>query len=348
MGPSLFEELSLTAQTAYAELVEQTRAFELEALAGLKGSFHTRSIHGRRYVYFGYRDVDGKQRMAYVGPDDKRVKALVERFNNVKAPRRLAPVAQSAQALGCSATPLKHYRIIRQLSAYGFFRAGGVLIGTHAFVAMGNLLGVHWAAGERTQDVDFAHAGRNVSIALPANLKLSVHDALTSLEMGLLPIQEFSGIAGARYRNPADPELRLDFLTAQTRTGSIVVLKDLGLALQPLKFMEFSLIRTTQAVLLSRAGACMVNIPAPERYAVHKLIVYGERPVAQRVKAVKDLAQAAALAQWHLANGLAGRFNEAWKDALGRGKGWTKRAMEGRRALLTKHPGLASNDLWGV
>ena len=41
MGAALFEELSLTAQTAYAELVEQTRAFELEALAGLKGSFHT-------------------------------------------------------------------------------------------------------------------------------------------------------------------------------------------------------------------------------------------------------------------------------------------------------------------
>ena len=196
--------------------------------------------------------------------------------------------------------------------------------------------------------MDFAHAGRNVSIALPANLKLSVHDALTSLEMGLLPIQEFSGVAGAQDRNPADPELRLDFLTAQTRAGNTVVLRDLGLALQPLKFMEFSLIRTTQAVLLSRAGACMVNIPAPERYAVHKLIVYGERPVAQRVKAVKDLAQAAALAQWHLANGLAGRFNEAWEDAMERGRGWKQRAMEGRRALLAKHPELSSKDLWGV
>ena len=76
MGFPLFEELSLTAQTAYAELVEQTRTFELEALAGLKGSFHTRTIHGRRYVYFGYRDVDGTQRMAYVGPAGKRVKTL--------------------------------------------------------------------------------------------------------------------------------------------------------------------------------------------------------------------------------------------------------------------------------
>lgn len=57
---------------------------------------------------------------------------------------------------------------------------------------------------------------------------------------------------------------------------------------------------------------------------------------------VATLEQAAALAQWHLANGLAGRFNEAWEDAMERGRGWKKRAMEGRRALLMKHPELSS------
>jgi hypothetical protein len=344
----LYRELPLSAQTAYAELLEQARAFELEALAGLKGAFHKRSIHGRSYVYFGYRDADGKGRMVYVGPDDERVEALVSRFRQVKAPRKLSPAAQSAQALGCAATPPKHYRIIRQLSAYGFFRAGGVLIGTHALVAIGNMLGVRWIASERTQDVDFAHAGRNVSIALPANLRISVHNALTSLEMGLLPIQQFSGKAGAQYRNPADPELRLDFLTSETRSGKTVVLDELGLALEPLKFMEFLLVGTTQAALLAREGACVVNIPAPERYAVHKLIVYGERPASERAKAAKDLEQAAALAQWHLANSGAARFNKAWRDALGRGRGWKKRAEEGRSALLKKHPDLSAGELWRI
>jgi len=342
----LFRELSLAGQTAYGELLEQTRAFELEALAGLKGAFHRRILHGHAYVYFGYRDADGKLRMAYVGPADDRVNALVARFDAVKAPRKLAPAAQSAMALGCAATPSKHYRIIRQLSSYGFFRAGGVVVGTHAFVAMGNLLGVRWTAGERTLDVDFAHAGRNVSIALPANIRLSVHDALTSLEMGLLPIQQFSGVAGAQYRNPADPELRLDFLTPATRAGKTVVLEELGLSLEPIKFMEFLLVGTTQAALLSRQGACIVNIPAPERYAVHKLIVRGERPAAERVKAAKDLAQAAALAQWHLVNGQARRFNAAWRDAMVRGAGWRKRADAGRRALLARHAELSDRALW--
>lgn len=221
-----------------------------------------------------------------------------------------------------------------------------MLVGTHAFVAMGNMLGARWAAGERTLDVDFANAGRNVSIALPASVKLSVHDALNSLEMGLLPIQQFSGISGAQYRNPADLELRIDFLAPKTRSGNVAVLKDLGLALEPLKFIEFSLIDTAQAALLAREGACIVSIPAPERYAVHKLIVYAERPVSQRVKAVKDLEQAAALAQWHLDNGQAAQFNAAWRDAVGRGREWKKRAEIGKRALIERHPVLQNNELW--
>ncbi|MFO1339528.1 MAG: nucleotidyltransferase domain-containing protein [Burkholderiaceae bacterium] len=346
MVSNLYAELPLTAQTAFAELVDETRSLELDVLAGLKGSFSRRTIRGHSYVYFGYRDVDGRQRMSYVGPANERVNALVAKFGEVKAPRRLAPQAQAAAALGNAATLPKHFRVVRQLAAYGFFRAGGVLIGTHAFVAMANMLGVRWADAQRTQDVDFAHAGKNVSVALPADLRLSVHDALTSLEMGLLPISEFSGKTGAQYRNPADPELRLDFVTAAGRGGSVVVMDQLGLALEPLKFMEFSLEGTTQTALFSREGACLVNIPAPERYAVHKLIVHGERPVAERGKAVKDLAQAAALAQWYLGNAGAASFNTAWRDALGRGKGWRQRAIQGRDAMLTRYPFLDRPELW--
>lgn len=345
--PLLYRELSLAAQTAYAELLDQARMLELDALAGLTGSFHRRTIKGRSYVYFGYRDpIDGRQRRVYVGPDDERVDALIQRFREAKAPKKLSPQAKAAIALGCAATVPKHFRIVRQLGSYGFFRAGGVLIGTHAFVAMANMLGVRWTHGDRTLDVDFAHAGRNVSLALPSDVQLSVHDALTSLEMGLLPIQELSGRVGAQYRNPKDPELRLDFLTSMTRDGRPVVIEELGLALEPLRFMEFSLEGVTQAALLSNDGACLVNLPAPERYAVHKLIVHGERDTASRAKALKDLEQAAALAHWHVDNGQVDAFNAAWRDARSRGKGWRARMQEGRAALLARHPELDIESLW--
>jgi hypothetical protein len=342
-----FSELNLSSQTAYAELFEQTRSFEMtNALAGLKGSFHKLERKGKSYWYFAYRDTDQKTRMAYVGPDDARVQALVVKFAEIRQDKPLAPAARSAIALGCAPVVPKHFRIIKRLSEYGFFRAGGILIGTHAFLALGNMLGVRWLDGAATLDVDFAHAGRNISIALPASIKLDVHGALESLEMGLLPIAQFNGSAGAQYRNPQDQELRIDFVTSMTRDNETVMLPDLNLALEPLKFMEFSLEQTTQGCVFGNAGSCVVNLPAPERFAVHKLIVYGERPVSERVKSRKDILQAASLANYFSANGQADVFNAAWRDALQRGKGWRERAIQGRNALTSIAPDLATSELW--
>jgi hypothetical protein len=117
-------------------------------------------------------------------------------------------------------------------------------------------------------------------------------------------------------------------------------MEGLGLVLEPLKFMEFSLEGTTQGVVFSGSGACVVNLPDPARYAVHKLIVFGERPIAQRAKSNKDLVQAAALVEWHLANGASERVAAAWQDAVGRGSGWNQRAEQGRAELLARYPHL--------
>ncbi len=342
-----FAELPLSAQTAYAELAEQTRAFETtNALAGLTGSFQKLGRKGLSYWYFAYRDLDGKVRMSYVGPDEERVRALITRFEVSRVGKPLAPQAQAAIALGCAPTPPKHFRIVRRLGDYGFFRAGGVLVGTHAFVAFGNLLGVRWKQGSVTLDVDFAHAGKNVSVALPANLHLDVHGALESLEKGLLPLTEFDGRTGAQYRNPKDPELRLDFVTSATRAGRAVVIKDLNIALEPLKFMEFPFEGTTQGCVFGAHGACTVNLPAPQRYAVHKLIVYGERPPAEKTKARKDLLQAASLAEYFASQGQERLFNVAWRDAINRGGGWRRRALAGKKAMLRLEPALDNAKLW--
>lgn len=337
----------LAAQTAYAELFEQTQTFELtNALAGLTGAFHQRLLKGHRYWYFAYRDIDGKLHTVYVGPDNERVRALVERFAAVRQKRPLAPAARIAMLAGCQPAAPKHFRIIKRLAEYGFFRAGGILIGTHAFLALGNLLGVRWLAGTATLDVDFAHAGKNISLALPASIKIDVHAALESLEMGLLPLSQFNGQLGAQYRSPRDAELRIDFVTSMTRSRKPLVVPHLNLTLEPMKFMEFSLEQTIQGCVFSHLGACVVNLPAPERYAVHKLLVYGERPVDERAKASKDLWQAASLASYFLDNGQAEAFAAAWRDATSRGRGWRKRAEQGRRALLALAPELASDALW--
>lgn len=343
-----YSELPLSAQTAYAELAERTSAFELDnALSGISGSFHTLARKGNAYWYFSYREAGAnRSRVIYVGPDNEPVRALVEKFRRERNPKALAPQALAAINLGCAAIAPKHFRIVKRLAEYGLFRAGAVLVGTHAFFAYGNMLGVRWRDATATLDVDLAHAGRNVSVALPADIEVNVHGALQSLEMGLLPITELDGAIGSQYRNPNDAELRVDFLTSRGRGNKSVKIPALNVALEPLKFMEFSLEGTTQGCIFGRTGACTVNLPAPERYAVHKLLVYGERPVAQRTKATKDLLQVASLASYFAQTGQARAFNIAWRDLVSRGRGWRSRARQGLAALVRVAPDLELNNLW--
>ena len=140
--------------------------------------------------------------------------------------------------------------------------------------------------------------------------------------------------------------MRVDFLTSRTRSNKPVTVPALNIALEPLKFMEFSLEGTTQGCVFGRTGACTVNLPAPERYAVHKLLVYGERPVAQRTKATKDLLQVAALASYFEQTGQANVFNAAWRDLVSRGRGWRSRARQGLAALVKLSPDLELKTLW--
>ena len=343
-----YNELPLSAQTAYAELAERTRVFELDnALSGISGSFHTLQRKGNAYWYFSYRETGAERsRVIYVGPDNTQVRALVEKFRRERNTKALAPQALAAINLGCTANAPKHFRVIKRLAEYGLFRAGAVLVGTHAFLAFGNVLGVRWHDAVTTLDVDLAHAGRNVSVALPGDIEVNVHGALQSLEMGLLPITELDGSIGTQYRNPDDSELRVDFLTSRTRSNKPVNVPALNIALEPLKFMEFSLEGTTQGCVIGRTGACTVNLPAPERYAVHKLLVYGERPIAQRTKATKDLLQVAALASYFAQTGQAKVFNAAWRDLVSRGRGWRSRARQGLAALVKLSPDLELATLW--
>lgn len=255
---------------------------------------------------------------------------------------KLKPLAKSALALGCEPVQRKHLGVILRLNEFGFFRADGVLIGTHAFLAYANQLGVRWHSPDQTSDIDFAHAGRNVSIALPADITDQPHSALTTMEGGFLPLAKYRGHTGASDEHRDEPEFQIDVLTPRTSDSEDPIrIPNLDVALQPLRFMEFSLEDVQQTTLFDPTGRCVVvNLPAPQRYAVHKLLIIGERAGAFRAKVSKDLAQAAALMSYFLAND-PDALQEAWEDALGRGPGWRKRAMEGVKALDRVAPDIA-------
>ena len=336
---SFYTEQSLSTQTAYAQLLDAALGAErVRGFSDLQGSFNEKTVKGRKYWYFQFTEPSGKLHQIYVGPDGEPVQKLIAQKAAPSAAAALGPLARAAIALGGAAVLPRHYRVIRRLSDYGFFRAGGVLIGTHAFLALGNGLGVRWGDASRTQDIDFAHAGKKVSLLLPSNVEVNTDEAITSLEMGFLPVSGLSGKTGGSYLIPAEPEFRLDFLTPLHRGGDAPYKHpQLHVTLQPLPFMEFSLENVEQGVLYCSEGAVLVNLPAPERYALHKLIVYGERTGAFRSKSAKDLVQAACLLNF-LCDHRRESLEDAIADILTRGKGWRTRLKQGAAALCKAYP----------
>jgi hypothetical protein len=339
--PRLFTELSLSAQTAYAQLLDATLGAEhARSVADLPGSFNAKTVKGRRYWYFQYTEPSGKLRQVYVGPDGEAVQRLMQRKAEANVSAALQPSARSALALGCAGILPRHFRVVRRLADYGLFRAGGVLVGTHAFLAFGNMLGVKWSSIERTQDIDLAHPGKSISLVLPGDDEARVDDAISSLEMGFLPVAGLGGSAGATYLIPKEPEFRLDFLTPLHRGGDRPFSHPrLGVPLQPLPFMEFSLEGVEQAVLFCPEGAVLVNVPDPARFALHKLLVHAERKGAFRSKSNKDLAQSAHLLDYLWIHRRA-QLGEAVVDLLGRGPGWVSRFRQGVDALSRVYPAL--------
>jgi hypothetical protein len=344
------DPLSPTAQTAYAQLLDAALAADHQrSVASLPGSFAHKTVKGRRYWYYQFTEVSGKLRQAYVGPDSDAVRGLIAQAG-AAAPtaEAIQRLARSAIALGNAPLLVPHFRVVRRLADYGFFRAGGVLVGTHAFLAYGNLLGVRWTDASRTQDVDFAHAGKQLALALPGNVEVDTHSAIESLRMGFLPAATADGAQAGSYLNPRDPDFQLDFLTPLHRAGDKPFEhRALKVVLQPLRFIEYLLQDVQQAVLFCTEGAVVCPVPHPARYALHKLVVAGERSASRATKARKDLQQAAALLA-HFRSGSLLDVRDAWDDLVGRGNGWTQRALRGRDALERLAPELALSDWLGA
>ena len=334
----LHKEFALATQTAFAGLDVAARQADLtRSIADVPGGFAKKTVTGRDYWYYQIKTPEGRLQQSYVGPDDEATRLLIQRHGDPaakQAKQHLVRLTRAAIELGGAEIPFKHAKVIGRLADSGLFSAGGILVGTHAFLAYQNLFGVAWASGAATLDLDFAHAGRNVSLALPENLTIDSTAAIDSLQMGFIPNNNKTS-----FKKSDEPDFDLDFLTSRGRTQDVPIhIARLGLTMQPLRFMELSLEDPMRCTLLARSGPIVVNMPRPQRYALHKLLVYGERPQEQRTKANKDLMQAAALIDYLLTHDPV-EIGQLWIDVHDRGPGWRRRLDQGFKALLATHSG---------
>ena len=101
-------------------------------------------------------------------------------------------------------------------------------------------------------------------------------------------------------------------------------LQALGVHAQSLHYLNYLLSEPIRAAVPYRNGV-LVQIPRPERFAIHKLIVADRRSGGPNsLKAIKDRNQATFLIE-ALAQDRPDDLREAYEDALSRGTRWRER-----------------------
>ena len=295
-----YQRLPESIQTLYAELLEQTIHAEAEAAAtgAPHGTFVSKTIKGGIYWYLQRMEGDRK-RQHYLGRESAALLDWMEKVRQARA-RSAADETQRAKltsmlaAGGATRESAPVIKVLSLLAESGVFRMGGVLVGTQAFAAYGNMLGVRFEkASLRTQDVDIAQ-DRAIGIALSREAgTVNVERSLTGSGLGFFPVPELDPKQPSTSFKIRGRELRVDFLTPMIGRESEepVFLPALGVAAHPLRFLDYLIEKPAQAVVIGGAGI-LVNVPDPARFAFHKLWISERRPVSEQTKAAKDRRQA--------------------------------------------------------
>jgi hypothetical protein len=325
-----------TARTLYAELREQALIVASATPLGERAGSVVRKVNkGRTYVYFQTRALDGRLRQHYLGPEgEPTTDALVARLT-VEDDARVDEVARLNQlraafvAAGGSTLTSSTFRVLQAFAQAGVLSPGighAVLVGTHAFQCLGNLLGVRWATAQHTQDIDVAAEvddGVELAVTRP---KAPAPEVLERLAMGFLPVPPLDPRSPSTSYFIRGHELRVDLLTPLVgRAEAPPFVPAFGAPASPVRHLDFLLVESIVALAIGPRDLAVIQVPAPARFALHKLLVSTLRPAVFATKAEKDRQQAMQLFA-ALVDSAPDDVTTSWADLRSRGTGWTKKA----------------------
>lgn len=317
-----FRRHTHTAAAAYQDLV----SLLLDDAGGeIRGTPTRRTRGAGAYWYDRYRvGKDTKER--YLGEDTEELRAHIENHQSLKegsaervrARARLVRLLRSERFLGLDATTGS---LVAGLAKSGAFRAGGVLVGTVAFLLYEGELGLRLAADEtaRTADIDLASFETRDSVELP---KVDIPEVLEGFRFD--PIPSLEQDKTWRWRQ-SDGSTLVEFLTPSFRDDE--GLRDLpqwGVSARALHHLDYLISDPLDAAAVYRDGI-LVKAPRPEKFAIHKLIVADRRRDGpESLKARKDLMQAEILMSI-LAKDRPFDLLEAYQEAVSKGPRWRER-----------------------
>ena len=327
------DNLPVPIQTLYAELVERAWTGDFAELMAAGGSAYTREVNGRLYWYWRPSTIGGtRPSPRYLGPDSADMRTRIEqRRDLVTIKRERTALVRALRSAGMPTPDRQSGAVLAALAEAGAFRLRAVLVGSVAFQCYLPLLGIRLpAALSRTGDLDIGQF-HSVAIAVDDQLDADLLSVLKSVDDRFEAIPSATDTRKAmRYaiRVGSQEIFSVDVLCPLRGPvrEAVTTLKALRGNAQVLKFLDFLLYHEVNAVALYGPGV-PVNIPAPERYALHKLIVSQMRvdvPQSQ-AKAKKDLQQADALIRV-LAADRPGELEDAWAELRERGPSWRTKA----------------------
>ena len=128
-----------------------------------------------------------------------------------------------------------------------------------------------------TTDVDFARP-QSVALAIPDERK-----SITDIPAILKEFDKnFFLVPDLDHKNPSTSlqnnktKVKIDFLTSLRGQKKPVLFEDLGIAADPLKYMDYLMSGKPLKGLIVCTYAIPANFPDPARFAVHKLIISQE------------------------------------------------------------------------
>lgn len=325
---ALFSLHPLVLETAYSDLKRLASEQRL-LLVGTPGSVGTREVNGRPFLYRQFYDAQGKKRSDYLGPaGDGEAEARAAAVREaIEATSGLLERARLLARQGYVRADTKSGAVLTAVAQRGLFRAGGILVGSHAYGVLLNELGVR-AAAFATGDVDLARRER-------LSLEGSFAEMLEASHLLLTPVPGFDRASpSTSFKAPGREGLRVDLLvpTSGNELGvrSVPELEAHATAVPQLSYL---LHEPIDAIVIGREAVPPVRVPRPERFAWHKMLVSQLRSSTSD-KRNKDLHQAAVVFA-ALAEREPDALGEAWSAARHKTKIAAGAAKV--RALLAAH-----------
>ncbi len=316
---------SAVAHAAYSDLLQSLRD---EAVADLRGTptlFKT--AKGHAYWYDSYR-IGSDVRKIYLGEDSDVMRGRIERMKMAKDQKterrayrtRLIRILRAENFLSVDAGTGS---LLAGLAGAGVFRLGGTIVGTHAFRLYEGELGIRYGFDEtaQTNDLDIASFER-LSLALGDVVSEQLHKVLSDFSFEAVPSLDRNKTW--RWKQTRSETL-VEFLTPSFEENETLrPLAALGVHAQSLHYLNYLIAEPIKVAVPYRNGV-LVQIPRPERFAIHKLIVADRRKDGpDSLKSRKDRRQAEFLIN-ALAEERPDDLLEAYEDAISRGPRWRER-----------------------